>query len=67
MAPGATVANGSIQMNGNVNGKVYARNGHKTNGTHHKVFNLCMKFFHLRLFSIYKRVDNSSEIELLMP
>ncbi|XP_060573155.1 serine palmitoyltransferase 2-like [Ruditapes philippinarum] len=36
MAPGATVANGSIHMNGNVNGKVYARNGHKTNGTHHK-------------------------------
>lgn len=37
MAPGATVTNGSVHMNGNVNGKVYHKNGHKTNGTHHKV------------------------------
>ena len=44
MAPGVTVTNGSIHMNGNVNGKVYARNGHKTNGTHHKVFQFLNDF-----------------------
>lgn len=36
MAPGATVINGSVHINGNVNGKVHHQNGHKTNGKHHK-------------------------------
>ncbi|XP_052768715.1 serine palmitoyltransferase 2-like isoform X1 [Mya arenaria] len=36
MAPGVAVTNGSVHVNGKINGNIHHSNGHKINGTHRK-------------------------------